>query len=588
MKYLGVDYYPEQWGLSLLDEDLNNIKELGANIIRIGDFAWSVFEPRDGEYHFELFDEVIKKAKEKDLKIMMGIPSATMPAWLYKKDPTIMSVSKEGYRQPYGARRGYCFNSDYYFEKVRALTKAIVTHYKDEDAVIAFQIDNELGHEGSDECYCDNCQNKFRKYLKNKYKNIDELNNRMGTTFWSQNYNGFDEINVPKKAFQPQNPSLCLEYSRFRAYSAERYLKMMADTAREISDKPITHDFSGGTYNKMENPFEISKFLDFVSYNNYPVWGGQKHALSDSDLGFTLDYVRGFKKQLFCITEGIMGAQGHDVIGAAPKPDEAKKWALDATKHGAESTIFFRYRGFTKGAEQYCFGIIDADNEKRRRFYETKSFFKEAKDIKVECPKSDVCMIYDYDSKESMKIQKQSGAYDYERECMKLYNQFFRRNMNVDIIQSTDDFNGYRYVVLPYMIIMSDDFKERLKKYVNNGGTLISTPRTAWKDTDNNLVFGKRIPVGLDDLLGGKLEEHESLLEGITRPLVYKDLKGEASVFAEMYTLTSAKPIIDYTDNPFGKFAAAFVNEYGEGKCYTMAASLDETLLTKLFDEILK
>lgn len=587
MKYYGVDYYPEQWGLDHLENDLNDIVELGANLIRIGDFAWCVFEPKEGDFHFELFDEVIAKAKEKGLKVMLGIPSATMPAWLYKKDPSIMNVNEHGYKQPYGARRGYCVNSDLYFEKVRILTRKIAEHYKDEDTVVSIQIDNEIGHEGSDACYCDNCRDKFRKYLKDKYLNIEELNNRMGTIFWSQHYNDFDEINVPKATLQPQNPSLRLEYHRFRALSQERYLKMMADTVREVCDKKVTHDFSGGTYNKLLNPFEISKHLDFVSYNNYPVWGGQSSALSDSDLAFILDFVRGFKQEKFTITEAIMGAQGHNDIGMAPRPLQAKKWASDALKHGVESTIFFRYRGFTKGAEQYCFGIVDSDNQKRRRYYETQSFFKENKDLEVEYPKADACLIFDYDSKESMNIQRQSDTFSWEAECMKIYNQFFERNLNLDIIPSTKDFSNYKYVILPYMIIMSDEFKLKLKDYVNNGGIVVCTPRTAWKDLDNNLVFGKRIPVDLSDLVGGELEEHESLLTGITMPLNMNGEMGEATVFAEMFTLNSAKPLIQYVNNPFGEYAAAFVNEYGLGKCYTLATSISKNLLTKLFDEIL-
>ena len=71
MKYLGVDYYPEQWGMEHVDADLDDIVALGANLIRIGDFAWDVFEPEDGSYEFSFFDEVIEKAKQRDLKILM-------------------------------------------------------------------------------------------------------------------------------------------------------------------------------------------------------------------------------------------------------------------------------------------------------------------------------------------------------------------------------------------------------------------------------------------------------------------------------------------------------------------------------------
>ena len=137
----------------------------------------------------------------------------------------------------------------------------------------------------------------------------------------------------------------------------------MAAAVREYDKRPVTHDFAGGTINKHYSPFDVSKSLDFVSYNNYPVWGGQPAPLSENDLAFSIDFARGFKQDKIWVTESIMGAQGHNDIGYAPKPDEAKHWALSSMEHGVETVIFFRYRGFTKGAEQFCFGILDADNE---------------------------------------------------------------------------------------------------------------------------------------------------------------------------------------------------------------------------------
>ncbi len=588
MKYCGVDYYPEHWGLDNIDEDLDNIVELGCNLIRIADFAWDVFEPEEGKYSFDFFDEVLKHVKAKGLKVMMCIPSATMPSWLYAKYPEIMNKDETGYRQPYGARRGYCYNSDIYRTKVLALTREMVTHYKNEDTIVAWQVDNEIGHEGSDTCFCENCHKKFIDYLKDKYPSLDNLNERWGTHFWSQTYFRFEDIPLPRKAFVAQNPSLRLEYYRFTAKSQESFIKNIVDEIKKITDVPVTHDFEGGTVYKHFNPFEIAKHLDFVSYNNYPVWGGMTKPHSDSDLAYTVDFARGFKRDLFCITESIMGAQGHNDIGCAPKPEEAKKWALQSLHHGAESVIFFRYRGYIKGAEQFCYGILDSDNEKRRKYYETKEFFKEGKTVNIEYPKSDVAMVFDYDSKESMSIQRQCNCFVYEKESMKLYGQFHKRGMNVDIINSDVDFSNYKYLVLPYMIIMSDEFKNRLKEYAKNGGTVIVTPRTAWKDQDNNLVFGKRIPVDLTDLTGSKLEEHESLNDGGSYEVSCFDTKGKGYIFVEMHTLTSAKPIAVFENNPFGEYASAFVNSYGQGKCYTLATSFDEEVMTRVFDEIVK
>ena len=247
---------------------------------------------------------------------------------------------------------------------------------------MAWQIDNEFGHEGSDLCYCDNCKNEFRNYLKNTYSNdINKLNDIWGTVFWSQTYNDFDEIPLPTKTITTHNPSLRMEWERFRSISVEKYAKMQVDLLKEIlgKDTVVIHDFSGGYFDKSYDFSKVAKHIDIVAYNNYPVWGGQIEPIPPYEIACGLDFMRGAKKNNFWITEAIMGAQGHDVIGYLPRPKQAKMWSYQAMAHGCNSLMYFRYRGATKGAEQFCYGIIDNDNKKRRKFYEVQSFFSEMK-----------------------------------------------------------------------------------------------------------------------------------------------------------------------------------------------------------------
>ena len=63
--YFGVDWYPDQWGMEQVDEDLKDIKELGCDFVRIADFAWHYFEPEDGRYEFGFFDEVVNLRAER-------------------------------------------------------------------------------------------------------------------------------------------------------------------------------------------------------------------------------------------------------------------------------------------------------------------------------------------------------------------------------------------------------------------------------------------------------------------------------------------------------------------------------------------
>ena len=62
--YIGADYYPEHWDRSLIDEDIEKMKDLGINMVRIGEFAWHLMEPQEGKYDFSYFDMVISKNKK--------------------------------------------------------------------------------------------------------------------------------------------------------------------------------------------------------------------------------------------------------------------------------------------------------------------------------------------------------------------------------------------------------------------------------------------------------------------------------------------------------------------------------------------
>lgn len=97
--HLGVDYYPEHWSKDLIDEDLGRIGATGANTIRIGEFAWHMMESEEGLFNFSYFDAVIEKAKKYGLSVIFGTPTATFPAWLAVKEPTILSESESGQKR---------------------------------------------------------------------------------------------------------------------------------------------------------------------------------------------------------------------------------------------------------------------------------------------------------------------------------------------------------------------------------------------------------------------------------------------------------------------------------------------------------
>ncbi len=593
---LGVDYYPEQWDPSLMDSDMDTMLEMGCNVIRIAEFSWHLMEKTEGQYDFSFFDNVIAKAKEKGLKVILGTPTATIPAWLAHKHPDILSEFEGGKKRAFGGRHVYCFNSPAMYAYSEKIIRAMAEHYRDETQVAAWQIDNELGHEGSDVCYCPQCRKAFQRYLEEKFEgSIDRLNDTYGTTFWSQEYNSFEEIPLPEETITTHNPALRMDWERFRSKSIVDFTNFQARILREVIPHALVmHDFPGGGLDKHVDYSETARNLDLAAYNNYPVWGGQKEPIAPHEIAFGLDYIRGLKQQNFWITEAIMGAQGHDVTGFLPRPNQAKMWSYQGMAHGCESMMYFRYRGATKGAEQFCYGILDADNIKGRKFREVQSFFTDIRNYEkaMESPiRSEVAIVYDYDSLASFRIQRQSILLDCQGEMKKLYKAFFDVNVPVDVIPSSADISKYKVVLLPQMIIARPEFQNRVKDFVNASGTLVLTYRNAVKDVDNNLPFGESVPVGYRELAGVTVAETESLQEILAFPLIgqgaFEGESGQGGIFRDMLEVTDAQVLYHYGDAFYTRYAAVTRKQHNKGMVYYLGCALDEAVTAKIMGTIL-
>lgn len=595
--WLGVDYYPEQWDTSLMEQDLDTIVELGCNVIRIAEFSWHLMEKQEGQYDFSFFDRVIEKAKERKLKVIMGTPTATIPAWLAKKHPDILSEFEGGKKRAFGGRHVYCFNSPHMYAYSEKIIRELVEHYKDEESIVAWQIDNEIGHEGSDVCYCENCQKAFQTYLSKKFAgDMDALNETYGTTFWSQEYNTFDEIPTPSETITTHNPALRQDWERFRSQSIVDFMAFQAKLIKEISPEAVVmHDFPGGGLGKHVDYSKVAKTLDQAAYNNYPVWGGQKEPIAPHEIAFALDYIRGLKGENFWITEAIMGAQGHDVTGFLPRPNQAKMWSYQSMAHGADSLMYFRYRGATKGAEQFCYGIIDADNVKRRKFYEVQSFFHDIIKYReaMEAPvKNEAAIVYDYDSLASFRIQRQSILLDPAAEMQKFYKAFYDQNVGVDVIPEDRDFSSYKVVILPQMIITKPEMEEKVEAFVKNGGTVIVTYRHAVKDADNNVPFGETLPVHYNALAGLTVEETESLQDYDAFPVVgsgvFEGAEGTGGIFRDMIKVQDAEVLFRYADAFYQEFAAVTRKQTGRGTLYYVGCGLEEKITKLLMEQVMR
>ena len=155
--YLGVAYYPEDWPEEEMERDFARMKEIGINVVRIGEFAWHRMEPAPGEFDFSFFHKVVDRARALDIGVVRGTPTATPPRWLSRLYPDVMMENRDGRTASHGGRRHCCSNNAHYNEYCLRIVEKMAGEFADDPAILGWQIDNEI-YAWNGGCFCPTCQ----------------------------------------------------------------------------------------------------------------------------------------------------------------------------------------------------------------------------------------------------------------------------------------------------------------------------------------------------------------------------------------------------------------------------------------------
>lgn len=570
--YYGADYYPEQWLEERWSLDADLMQEAGFNVVRLAEFAWSKMEPREGYYEFSWLDKAIDILGERSMKIVLGTPTASPPPWLMSAHPDTFRVRADGVRVTFGNRREYCPTNKTYRHYSARITHAMAEHFKDNPNVIGWQIDNEFGCHDSAACFCPQCQEAFKGWLKERYITLERLNERWGTTFWSHVYNDWSEISLPWTTSGSPNPGLALDYRRFASDSYLAYQQLQVDILRQLCPHHfLTHNFMGFTYDGL-NYHALAEPLDFVSWDNYPLMMNADPAR----IAIAHDTMRGLKRSGFWVMEEQSGPHGWENVGPTPRPGEIRLWVYQAVAHGAEGILFFRWRTSRFGTEQYWHGILDHDGIPRRRYQEVKRVGEELKRIGEmiagsRC-RAEVAMLLSYDDHFAFQIQSNNSRFSYSDHFQLYYEALHRLNVPVDIVSPQGDLSHYKLVIAPTLHIVTEEIISNLQRYVKQGGLLVITFRSGVKD-EANAVVNRALPGLLADLSAIEVVEYDSLpaegrngLEFVIPGLATMGQKISCEVWCDIIEPKGAEVVARYTEEYYAGKPAITLNRFGQGQ----------------------
>jgi beta-galactosidase len=583
--HFGAAYYPEHWPEEGWTKDIQLMKAAGFTVVRMGEFAWSSFEPLEGQFHFDWLEQAIERLSENGIVSVLGTPTAAPPAWLTQKYPQTLAVNEAGIRYEHGKRCHYCVNSAEYHAHTRRIVNALGERFGSNPNVIGWQFDNEFGTV----CYCSTCQKAFQAYLAEKFRDLETINQHWSTAYWSQTYSEWEQIPLPKAG---HNPGLMLAFQQFVTHSYKNYQKLQADVLRPYLPEGvwITHNFM--KWFPVYDHYALSEDLDLASWDWYVGSGHNDYTES----GAAHDLVRGFKQRNFWVMETQPGHVNWSGINNAVNQGEARTMAWHAVGHGADALLYWQWCPALNGQEQYHGTLIDQSGQPR-------PFYAEAAQIGAEFAKvsdllagseiqSRVAILYDYNSRWSQDWQRHHQDYDYVQHLLHYYKAIARQNIPVDILSADQPLDKkYRLIITPGLAILTPERTQQLMDFVKQGGILILTARTGVKD-EFNALLPSRPPGALAEVAGVEVEDYYALDKRI--PVEGQLFTGYAQIWAERLRILDEKnfvqPIVRYgvSNGWLDNRPAATVNVVGRGFVYYIGTLFDENAQNKLIEYICK
>jgi len=187
--YFGVDYYPEHWvypyaGTAEQPEarwrrDAELMSAAGVNVVRMGEFAWGLYEPEEGKFQFDWMRRAMDVMEEIGIKVVLGTPTAAPPIWLARKHPEILPRDERGLLKHEGTRRAYCLNSDVYWDYSRKIVRELAGALGKHPQLIAWQIDNGLGGHGTEASFNEESRRDWHAWLNSSGLDSQKIAMRM-------------------------------------------------------------------------------------------------------------------------------------------------------------------------------------------------------------------------------------------------------------------------------------------------------------------------------------------------------------------------------------------------------------------------
>ena len=539
--------------------------------------------------------------EEAGINVIIGTPTYAVPTWMVKAHPDVLAETVKG-RGIYGARQIMDITHPVYLFYAERVIRELMKCTAHRKCVIGFQLDNETKYYGT---AGKNVQEQFVKYIREKFHDdLDAMNYEFGLDYWSNRINAWEDFPDVRGTI---NGSLGAEFEKFQRTLVDKFLGWQADIVNEYrrEDQFVTHnlDFEWRGYSygiqPYVNHFHASQCLTIAGTD---IYHPTQDDLTGVEIAFGGDLIRSLKQDNYLVIE--TEAQGFP--GWTPYKGQLRLQAYSHLASGANSVMYWHWHSIHNSFETYWKGLLSHDFQENATYREActigNEFARLGKHLVNLKKKNEVAVLVSNEALTALnwfRIQEQAPGADaksiYYNDVMRwMYDTLYHMNVECDFIwPESENLEQYKAIVVPALYAAPDELLIRLKQYVENGGTLIASFKTAFAN-ENVKVSHQVQPHILSNCFGVHYDQFTFPKNvGLTGEVIPEktDQKGNAhpaaNVFMELLVSEGAEVLASYEHYNWKDYAAITRNHYGKGQAVYIGCMTDEETLKSVYKAVL-
>lgn len=596
--YIGANYHPHDWSRERWRTDVELMKQAGFTTVRLGHLCWDSYEPDDGVYTFEWFDEVMDLFAEAGIGVVLDVSMRPAPVWVHKLCPGCNIHDKSGILQPSIRRYMEDIADPAYQQYALRFAKVMAARYRNHPALFAFGLCNEIG--SGKKSYSEYSRQRFVQWLKKKYGTVERLNAAWATRRWCRRVNSFDEAVFPENGIAVGSPEAWLDMRRFFADGIGEFLVKLKETVEEYGPG-IPH--SSNHYAELDDlGFDYLKICDdFVDYPGMGFYPGYQvteryHYMSS----LYTQRLAETDRPMWCL-EFQSGGQGllHGPYGTL------RMMAMLCLLNRTQMILGWTWRSMLAGEEQYLCGILGHDGlptVNYREYQEIAGYMKKLEPYAFPyLPIPDTAVAFSYDNECVVQYGGDRHYHHSSRDNrVEIQKVFFELNRDYNVINLKHRKHEYRLLILPEYVMISEEEAEEIRQFTAAGGTVIMTAYSATVN-EHSQVFDTPRPGRLNDVFGIRVAGFDRTSaewrDFAKNARIIEDEKGKRELLkvsadeefyidAEYYEELELQTAVEYAAFSDKGLCAVSENTYGKGRAYYVAAETNKTLLKWLIQRI--